>query len=409
MTMEWHHTWSIHPVMTTSSTLHNVTNSGIQLDNEKDALRIKVRETSSSDIKLSSAAESSSKKRPLRYVTNSNLFLIPRHELELSATDHLRRYTTQRKQCRMQLRSTKSVKHNSKSNQEGDSVRILWTSSNKNSNHEVDDKTSERHLYIDARLQNVFSAAVIFCYYKNDNESVDDKPTVGSFDFCLARGLRSSYETLFSWIATLSDGMLYVGMTPFQFNTNDLTSLLSSWITMEYHHLRSIGCIKTNLIGNDGTDEPTNSFLKKYTKSSLNHIIGNDATSSLVLTFKTPNTITSAGLDTISLTVPSRSLWEMYSDICGNKPECLIESQQSLPTTIPIVQAIQCVIDEAFGIDVSTFVLIKIATTFAILGSDGQYTPTEKPLLHNPITLPELRRWIERAKGISIPNRQNAE
>jgi Kinetochore complex Sim4 subunit Fta1 len=357
--MDWYHTWSVHLVMKTLSTLTpSATNKG--------------------------------KKRRHDYVTN--LCSISKQELERSATDHLRRYTEQRQQSHKKQRRTCRSTTNNRINHE-EFVRILWIGN--------DDMTSKRHLYVEVRLQDVFSASVIFCYYKNETSNNHNTATIDSFDFCLARGLRSSYETIFAWIATLTDGILFVGMTPCQFNTNDLSYLLSSWITIEYHQPlanESIGAISVRNAVAIG-DEPSTSLSVKNTKISLPpRSFAKDTARQLALTFKTPSTIATAGLDTIALTVPSDALWELYIKICDNEPACLKKLHQATSFTCPMVRAIQCFVEEAFAIDTSSFPLIKIVTTFATVGSDGRYKPTENAILYTPKTLPDIRRLVEHAK-----------
>ena len=277
-------------------------------------------------------------------------------QLEFDATDHLRKYRS-KVQEQKKKRARSSV--NKEMNHDGNYVRIMWI----DNQFEKNDVSAVReHLYVEVRIEEVLSAAVVFCYY---NQNSDERiAMLDDFEFCLARGLRSSYETVFGWIATITDGLLHVDLTPLYFTSDDLSQILSSWIIMEFQLLSKIACPSAT-----ETTKPT------------------------MLTFATPSSIGDAGLDIVSLSVPPQALSNMYTNICDTKPSHAAKTHSQLP----MVRAIQCFIEDSFAIDLSTFPLIKIVTTYAALGSDGRFKPTDHGSSH-PRTLDFLRPKVRLVK-----------
>jgi Kinetochore complex Sim4 subunit Fta1 len=327
-TMEWFHTWSIHGVMLTE------TDSAVPQSNTL------------SQLKPTTVVPGI--KRSLRL--HKNLSVASLEQLEFDATDHLRRCRSQaqtQKEKRARSSVSKEVHH------EGDFVRIMWID---NQSGKSDDVVLYKHLYVEVRIEEVLSAVVIFCYYNQNSD--DGIPS--DFEFCLARGLRSSYETIFGWIATITDGLLHVGLMPLHFNSDNLSQVLSSWIIMEFQ-----------LCSRNATE----------------------TTKPMILTFATPSSIGAAGLDSLSLAVPPQALSNIYTNICDANPK----NASNTLSQLPMVRAIQYFIEDSFAIDISTFPLVKIVTTYAALGSDGRFKPTEYGS-SCPITLDFLRPTVRLAK-----------
>jgi hypothetical protein len=340
--MDWYcHTWSVHGVMqavkASTALHHDPTGTDPHYSNTrthcKRAAGIGQKRSLSCPITLRS---------------------ISVEQLEIDATDHLRRYRSQlHKQKEKKARSsanTKDVYH------DGNFVRIKWIDDHSNEN---DDDNMRNHLYVEVRIEEALSAAVTFCYY-NQNSTTK----LYNFEFCLARGLRSSYETIFGWIATITDGLLHVSLAPLRFRSDALSQILSLWIIMEFQLLSKITCSK-----------------------------GNETSKPMILTFTTPSSIAAAGLDTISLAVPPQALSNMYNNVCETKPK----SDTGASPQLPMVRAIQSFIEDAFAIDISTFPLTKIVTTYATIGADGRFKPTEHEST-DPRTLNALRPWVSIAE-----------
>ena len=261
-------------------------------------------------------------------------------ELENNASIYIRRFGCAKQRKRKRVSTPNDNVR--------DVVRLSW----------IGNTNEDRHLYIEVWIDLVFSAAVIFCYF-HDN----------SFDFCLARGLRSSYEAMFGWMSSISDGWLLVETRPFLPQSSSLAESVAAWIATEYslHH----------------TDKAS---------MKISPLVDHEA-KSMILTFSTPRIVSEAGLETISLTVPPLSLWKLYSSMIQSRNEIhgaivrkenSIENDDAVPyisaldSLPPIVRAMQCYIMEAFAIDISTFPLTKVVTSSATLGSDGRFKPCER-------------------------------
>lgn len=316
--MDWCRTWSIHPfIKTAPATAANGTS------------------TTSSSHRQTVSVDSSTTE-----------------ELDHDATLHFRRYGCMkhgRKRCR-----------SSGENDPGDFVRTSWIPP-----HRRGDTTTTQHLYVEVWTRGAISAAVTFCYW-NDR----------SCEFCLARGLRSSYEAMFGWIATISDG--HVGMVPLCPQSSDLANVVAAWISTEYSQQHSDR-------GN----------------SSKNIGLANGVVKPMTLTFTTPRLIAEAGLDTISLTVPPQALWKLYNSLCHceRATKHSSDSNQDIrpvePESFPpIVRAMHCYILETFAIDITTFPLTKIVTSSATLGSDGRYKPSEGSSHCCPKSLFAIRQLV---------------
>jgi Kinetochore complex Sim4 subunit Fta1 len=324
--MDWCRTWSIHPVFAISPPTEATADDSA---------------TSRHCARSSVSIESSSTE-----------------ELEQDATLHFRRYGCM-KQARKRLRTS------STRNDRDDFVRVLWIPP-----RNEDATTSQQHLYVEVWMRNAFSAAVTFCDWNNR-----------SFEFCLARGLRSSYEAMFGWLATISDA--HVGMVPFCPRSEDLANTVAAWISAEYHG--------------------------KTSKSIGSKTDGGEA-KPMTLTFATPRPIAEAGLDTISLTVPPQALWKLYNSLCqcqNVRTDAIAvhdsdgdDSSREEPLPLPpIVRAMQCYFLEAFAIDIAAFPLTKVVTSSATLGADGRYKPSEGSAVGTPSSLSAIRQMVNASKA----------
>ena len=345
--MDWLHTWSVHGVIQTPIDLFAPSNHDHIPDPQHKHSNAQMQPSGKS-------MTGTGKKRPLSF---PKLNLMSLEQLEFDATDHLRKFRLQAK-SQKEKRARLSVNKND--THDGNFVRIVWI---ENQSEQNGDATSmNKHLYVEVRIEEALSAAVIFCYH-NEN-SYSGCAMLDDFEFCLARGLRSSYEAVFGWIASVTGGLLRVSLTPQPFTSDDLSNVLSSWIIMEFQLL-----------------------------SKLAHSKATETTKPMMLTFTTPSAISDAGLDTLSLAVPHQALSNMFTNICITKPANATETYPQLP----MVPAIQSFIEDAFAIDVSTFPLVKIVTTYAALGADGRFKPTEQDSTY-PRTLNYLRPSVQMAK-----------
>jgi Kinetochore complex Sim4 subunit Fta1 len=326
--MDWCRTWSIHPVITISPPTEATA------DTASSSRRVSID---------SSSAE----------------------ELEQDATLHFRRYGCM-KPARKRLRMSGTE------SDVGDFVLVEWIPA-RQLNDDTTSPTQHQHLYLEVWIQDAFSAAVIFCYWSNH-----------AFEFCLARGLRSSYENMFGWMATVYEG--HVGMVPFCPRSDDLANAVAAWISTEYNQQYSDRRNSSKKMGpiSDGEAKP------------------------LTLTFTTPRSIAEAGFDTISLTVPPQALWKLYNSLChcqSVRKEAILERDEDMTTSTqpiqlpPIVRAMQSYILEAFAIDIATFPLTKVVTSSATLGADGRYKPSAGSGLCTPNSLLVIRRLMNDNKG----------
>lgn len=252
---------------------------------------------------------------------------------------------------------------------------------------EAPTKTNQRHLYIEVRLQEEWSAAVVLCFYGGDNSS---------FEFCLARGLKSSYECIFEWLMEIDSCSYFVCMP----QITDLTPIVNAWTTC-------------------AAAADNNTANKKP----------------LVLTFEPPSGV--VGLDTLSLTIPTQALQQLCKNIQDQRPspqqqpnadnttagensnrrntneqststeesneeattekrdeeveESSQESESSASSlmieqrnALPIVRAMECYIREAFRIDIRPFRLVKVAaSSVGSLSCDGRFKPACHDVLKN--------------------------
>jgi Kinetochore complex Sim4 subunit Fta1 len=360
--MDWCHTWSIHPVMVTTPSEKMIS---VHTDEKEAKLLLSLEEGRNHFNDLE--RKSKKKKRPRCNITIDSMSI---DQLEKNATHHLRRYGY-----------AKAKKGSYSSTDDGDFVRVFWIgSSESNIDGNNNSNNNDKHLYVEVRIREAFSAAVTFCYFGKH-----------FFSFCLARGLRSSYETIFGWIATVTDGRTHVGLTPLRPHSNDLANTVASWISMEY--LLRVGAECNDVNGDFKNKSVELSATPQSTAESK----------PLILTFATPKDVAEAGLDTITLSVPPQALWKLYTSIRDNQPETcknnVVASRENVQQLqlLPMVRAMQCYILEAFAIDISTFPLAKVVTASATLGSDGRYKPTEVNASStcNPKTLFDIRRLVE--------------
>lgn len=338
--MDWYHTWSVHGVMQQAIDLTTAPPDRTGPHHSNSYPRTPPVPATGIGQKRSLSCQSKLRSTPLE-------------QLELDATDNLRRYRSQlhkQKEKKSRFCVSQNVYH------DGNFVRIKWID---NHSDENDDANKIDHLLVEVRIEEELSAVVIFCYYNQNRTTMLD-----NFEFCLARGLRSSYETVFDWISTFTDGLIHVNLAPLRFTSDALSQILSEWIIVEFQVLSKTAFSK-----------------------------GNETSKPMILTFTTPISISAAGLDTISLAVPPQALSNMYKNICETKPKNDTEATSQLP----MVRAIQCFIENAFSIDVSTFPLTKVVTSYATIGADGRFKPNENESIY-PRTLNAIRPWTQVAK-----------
>ena len=130
---------------------------------------------------------------------------------------------------------------------------------------------SHKHLYVEVRLNEEWSASVVFCFHHQHPQH--------TFDLCLARGLKSSCEVVWQWMSSTVAGCGHIGRKPLRLSPSDLAYAVAATVTA------------TTV---SEQDEARNSSSKP-----------------LVLTYETHVV---PGIDTLSLTVPPQSL----SLLCRN-------------------------------------------------------------------------------------------
>jgi hypothetical protein len=240
---------------------------------------------------------------------------------------------------------------------------------------------SPLHLRVEVFLQEQWSAEVIFC-----SASRDASNKTHAFAFCLARGLKSSYGEIWMWFESITGAS--VGRTPLGPTSEELANVVALW-TKKDHELSGVGTKKDHELSGVGVE-----------RTGPNH--GNSPHKKpLVLTFSVPYSLEGSGLDNLSLTVPPASLLHLCTNVekerlkkrQKNKSDTLDNSCSSEDEVseggLPILNAMQCYIQEAFRINIQSFALVKASCAVASFGCDGRCKPLSLALL------PDVLREIQ--------------
>lgn len=196
-----------------------------------------------------------------------------------------------------------------------------------------DSGTEGLHLRIEMYLNEAKSAEIVFCYA---SLCAPPAAAVTSFDFCLVRGTKSTYEAVFRWFEQTTG--CRIGRTPCPFSSEELALATSLW-----------------------THETAE-------KKPLN------------LVFAVPSHLQDSGLKTLTVTVPPASLAQFCQSMENARPTATNEAS-SFNRNLPILQALQAFILEAFHMDIASFQIVKASCAAASLSSDGRCKPQQESSL----------------------------
>lgn len=252
---------------------------------------------------------------------------------------------------------TRETKISLKRKRPSDSVSDEETTAN-----QITDK-KQRHLIIDAKVQDEPSAQVVLCFPKfsqskeNESQQAGAENVVERFEFCLFRGRALSYESIFGWLETFTGCV--VAKLPFSPNAAELSQAATVWTT-EYWLEISKGQ-QSKVERNENSEN----------KQDAPDAIGKP----LTLTFAVPPNLATSGLDSISINVPPCALLNLCSDMV------LLRKQQNHTdqfnkddeAPLPILRALQLYIQETFRINTKPFSLVRASCSVATFGCDGRF------------------------------------
>ena len=209
-----------------------------------------------------------------------------------------------------------------------------------------------QHLLFQVYLREAWSAELVLCFADSGDA------TIRSFEICLARGLKASYQAVWNWL-TQQTGC-HVSPQPVRFSSSELAQATALW-TRQYYQQQSQGDSK----------RPDNN-------------------KSLTLIFRVPQE-QGEGLDSVTVTVPPAALSHFCDCIERARPaqthqrdkEANVDrATASTDTTytaasddLPILRALQCFCREAFSLNMESFPLAKATCPVASLGEDGRCKP----------------------------------
>lgn len=242
--------------------------------------------------------------------------------------------------------------------------------------------------------------------------------------FCLARGLKRSYEIIFSWMSTVQSKTMAIAAetkktircVPQYPNHDDDDDGSFFWVDLKPITLTSTEMARTveawlRVPGEEETKSIEKSSLVQKGRKLSYSAGGGGATTAyskmnkpLILTFAVPV----KGLETLSLTVPpewtallsqhlknhssnTNNIGRSNKNERSRQPQCpssravgLTTDADSVPTVTPnstslppktILEALQAFLADSFCIDTTTFPLVQVESAVATLGCDGRFKP----------------------------------
>jgi hypothetical protein len=292
----------------------------------------------------------------------------------------------------MQERATKWLRRCRRPRDEGNYVRAKWMTTTASATSDVETTNSfgsnkrkrtidnentaavavsvkERHLYLEIRIKEVFSASLVFCFADHDHMYDDTMARAHGFSYCLARGSKQSWQTLWEWME--SETGCVIGRTPLCPSSVDLAVAVATWTSDAYQQqLGAVGAATSDLIS---------------------------APTTLSLTFGVPEFARGRGVETVSVQIPSSAVFQMCTNMELHRPgralpftgALVVGTTEPAASTepLPIVRGIHHFIKEQLALDISTFPLQQASCAVASFGLDGRC----KPLTTLPLVLERIR------------------
>lgn len=209
-------------------------------------------------------------------------------------------------------------------------------------------------------------------------------PVVTGFSYCLARGKKVNCERLWQWMESLTS--CSIGRPPVGPSPTELARAVAQWTT-QYELLQ-----QQQQVVNTGN----NVAAAAGKQHQYHHHHSNNKP--LVLVFRVPAIVAGTGIDLLETTVPPSALVQLCRDMIQERPKrrqrrhvaSTIDRSTSKhrqhhdhdfhnhitktidPDGLPILQAIQYHIREAYRIDLTRFTLVQASCAVASWGCDGR-------------------------------------
>jgi len=253
---------------------------------------------------------------------------------------------------------------------------------------------SHKHLYVEVRLNEEWSASVVFCFYH-------PHPQQHAFDLCLARGLKSSCEVVWQWMSSTVAGCGHIGRKPLRLSPSDLAYVVGATVTAttvseqdddearnnkplvltyETHVVPGIDTLSLtvppqslSLLCRNIERERSRQRNSNTSNSTNRRLAGTPSVSSAVNTDVGSDNDSNAAEAEANI-VDDESVGGVLAATAAAAEAASVQSRNSSneEASLPIVKGMQCFVQEHFCMDVSRLRLGKIGTASVSLGCDGR-------------------------------------